>query len=80
MPARARQTMPSDVEAALSTSNTRVDYDERPAYQRNDYLRWVTQATRAETRSRRITQMVNELSRGGVYMNMPHAPSRKSES
>ena len=71
--------MPADVDAALRTSNMRSDYDARPAYQRNDYVGWITQTKGAETRSRRIAQMIDELSRGGVYMNMPHAPSRKNK-
>ncbi len=79
MPTRARHAMPADVETALRTSNTRSDYDARPAYQRNDYLGWVVRAKGAETRAHRIAQMIDELSRGGVYMNMTHAPSRKSE-
>ena len=70
--------MPADVETALRTSNTRADYDARPAYQRNDYIGWISRAQSSETRSRRIAQVINELSRGGVYMNMTHAPSRRS--
>ena len=38
MPQRVRHFMPADVEAALASSDTRADYDDRPAYQRNDYL------------------------------------------
>ncbi|MGW9020842.1 YdeI/OmpD-associated family protein [Leucobacter chromiiresistens] len=77
MAQRARHSMPADVENALRTSNTRSDYDARPAYQRNDYIGWISRAKSAETRSRRIAQMIDELSRGGVYMNMTHAPSRR---
>lgn len=55
-----------------------ADYEARPAYQRNDYIGWITRAAREETRSKRIAQMVDELQRGGVYMNMPHPPSVKS--
>lgn len=69
--------MPADVAEALRASGTRSDYDARPAYQRNDYVGWITAARSAETRSRRITQMIEELSEGGVYMKMTHAPSRK---
>ena len=71
--------MPADVEAALASSDGRLDYEDRPAYQRNDYLGWITRAKAPETRSRRIAQMVDELFRGGVYMNMSHAPSRKND-
>jgi uncharacterized protein YdeI (YjbR/CyaY-like superfamily) len=45
-------------------------YDARPAYQRNDYLGWIAQAKREETKAKRLAQMLDELERGGVYMNM----------
>ena len=53
------------------------DYEARPFYQRNDYLAWIARAKRAETRARRLAQMLDELEEGGVYMRMAHAPSRK---
>jgi uncharacterized protein YdeI (YjbR/CyaY-like superfamily) len=52
-------------------------YRERPAYQRNDYLGWIGQAQQDETRAKRVSQMVDELREGGVYMGMTHAPSRR---
>lgn len=72
--------MPVDVATALTDSGVRRAYDERPAYQRNDYIGWIEQAKTADTRSRRIGQMLDELARGGVYMAMGHAPSRKNGS
>ena len=54
------------------------DYRARPAYQQNDYLGWIAQAKRADTRLRRIEQMLDELERGGVYMKMDHPPSAKT--
>jgi len=53
------------------------DYLARPHYQRNDYLGWISRAARDTTRAKRIGQMMDELERGGVYMNMRHEPSRK---
>ena len=52
-------------------------YDERPFYQRNDYLAWIGRAARIETRRKRIEQMLDELEQGGVYMKMDHPPSRR---
>ncbi len=52
-------------------------YDERPFYQRNDYLAWIGRAKRPETRQKRIHQMLEELELGGIYMGMDHAPSRR---
>lgn len=78
MPARPIEPMPDDVREALAARGLRADYDARPHYQRNDYLAWIRRAARAATRERRIARMLDELERGGVYMRMPHAPSRKA--
>ncbi len=32
-----------------------------------------------QTRARRLAQMLDELGRGGLYMGMQHAPSRKEQ-
>lgn len=69
--------MPPDVRDALDAADVMADYEARPAYQRNDYIGWITRAARQETRTKRIAQMVDELQRGGVYMNMAHPPSAK---
>jgi uncharacterized protein YdeI (YjbR/CyaY-like superfamily) len=69
------QPMPDDVREALEQRGLTADYEARPAYQRNDYLAWIARAKRPETRRKRLEQMLDELARGGVYMNMPHHPS-----
>ena len=69
--------MPADVDEALRSGGALGAYRERPAYQRNDYLGWIGQAHQDETRTKRIHQMIAELREGGVYMGMPHAPSRR---
>ena len=74
---RPRQIMPQDVEEALERHNLMDEYLERPAYQRNDYLGWINQAVRPETRQKRLQQMLDELGAGGVYMGMEHKPSTK---
>lgn len=78
MAARARHPMPADVRAALKRANVVSDYEARPAYQRNDYIGWITRAAREETRNKRIDQMIEELRIGGVYMKMDHPASAKS--
>lgn len=67
---RPLNTMPDDVAARLAQDGLMDAYAARPAYQRNDYLGWIAQAKRPETRQKRITQMLDELSAGGVYMKM----------
>ena len=69
------QTMPENVRDALESRGLMVAYDERPAYQRNDYLAWIDRARRPETRQKRLDQMLEELTKGGVYMGMRHSPS-----
>lgn len=77
---RPKQPMPPDVDQALRSAGVLDAYRERPAYQRNDYLGWIGQAQRDVTRANRVRQMVDELRQGGVYMGMPHAPSRRVAS
>jgi uncharacterized protein YdeI (YjbR/CyaY-like superfamily) len=69
--------MPDDVRTELEERDLVAAYEDRPFYQRNDYLAWISRAKRLETRQKRIEQMLDELERGGVYMKMEHPPSRK---
>lgn len=62
--------MPEDIRARLDERGLKEAYDARPAYQQNDYVGWIGRAKRAETRQRRIDQMLSELESGGVYMKM----------
>ena len=78
MATRPPEPMPEEVRLALEERGVRADYDARPWYQRNDYLAWMRRAKRADTRARRLAQMLDELEQGGVYMRMTHAPSRKA--
>ena len=69
--------MPDDVEQELDERDLMDLYQQRPTYQRNDYLAWIGRAKKADTRDRRIEQMLDELERGGVYMGMDHPPSSR---
>lgn len=69
--------MPDDVRAELEERGVMELYQERPIYQRNDYLAWIGRAARLETRRKRTEQMLDELEHGGVYMKMDHPPSRR---
>ena len=70
--------MPADVLEHLEAQGLLDAYNERPFYQRNDYLGWIGRAKRPETREKRLRQMLDELDVGGVYMGMDHPPSRKT--
>ena len=68
--------MPDDLRAELEERGMMALHQERPFYQRNDYLAWIGRTARLETRRKRIEQMLDELEQGGVYMKMDHPPSR----
>ncbi|MEW9806448.1 YdeI/OmpD-associated family protein [Mesorhizobium sp. ZMM04-5] len=67
---RALHPMPDAVRAALKARGLTAAYEARPPYQQNDYLGWMAAAKREATREKRLAQMLRELERGGVYMNM----------
>ena len=72
--------MPGFIREALEERGLMDTYRERPAYQQNDYIGWITRAKRPQTREKRLSQMLYELETGGVYMNMDHPPSGKCSS
>ena len=74
---RERHPMPDDIRDALQEADLQRAYDDRPAYQRNDYLGWIGRAARPQTREKRLAQMLEELAEGGVYMGMSHPASRR---
>jgi uncharacterized protein YdeI (YjbR/CyaY-like superfamily) len=69
--------MPDFVMEALIETGLLDAYQERPAYQQNDYIGWINRAKRFETKQKRLDQMLDELRRGDVYMKMDHKPRRK---
>jgi uncharacterized protein YdeI (YjbR/CyaY-like superfamily) len=71
---RPAQRMPAFVRRALDARGLLASYRQRPVYQRNDYLSWITGAQRDETKQKRLAQMLEELERGGVYMKMKWQP------
>ena len=62
--------MPEDVRRALEERGVMATYLQRPPYQQNDYVGWITRAKLPATRAKRLAQMLDELQRGGVYMHM----------
>jgi len=65
--------MPTFVLQALKERKLLDAYWDRPAYQQNDYVGWISRAKLRATRENRLAQMLDELARGDVYMNMPYA-------
>jgi uncharacterized protein YdeI (YjbR/CyaY-like superfamily) len=62
--------MPIYIKRALDNAKLMEKYRARPPYQKNDYLAWIARAKREATRDKRIIQMLAELKKGGIYMNM----------
>lgn len=75
---RPLHPMPVFVKQALLDRDLMKDYEQRPAYQQNDYIGWINQAKREETKLKRLNQMLDELEKGGVYMKMDHPASKKN--
>jgi uncharacterized protein YdeI (YjbR/CyaY-like superfamily) len=76
---RSIQPMPEDIAARLRERSLEAAYAARPAYQRNDYLGWISQSKREATREKRIAQMLDELKTGDAYMRMPYRGPRGGE-
>ena len=62
--------MPDDIREALSNAKVMQAYRDRPPYQQNDYIGWITRSKLPATRQKRMQQMLDELKSGGVYMHM----------
>jgi hypothetical protein len=63
--------MPAWIRQALVDAGLMDVYRRRPPYQRNDYLGWIISPKLETTRARHLEQMLAELKKGDVYMNMP---------
>ena len=68
---RAQQPVPQWLSEAIKARGLEDEFNQRPPYQRNDYIGWITRAKLPDTQQRRLAQMLDELKRGDVYMNMP---------
>jgi uncharacterized protein YdeI (YjbR/CyaY-like superfamily) len=71
--------MPGFVKAALLERGLMSAYRERPPYQQNDYIGWITRAKLDATRDKRLAQMLDELERGDAYMKMAYRSKRAAE-
>ena len=64
--------MPDFIKGALVERGLMKAYQERPAYQQNDYIGWITRAKRQQTIEKRLAQMLDELESGDKYMKMAY--------
>jgi hypothetical protein len=71
---RPTYPMPQFIKKALVETRLMDEYKSRPPYQQNDYIGWITRAKRKQTQEKRLSQMLKELTQGGIYMNMDYRP------
>jgi len=69
---RPLHPMPEFINSALTEHNLIEAYNNRPPYQRNDYIGWVMRAKQQKTQQKRLKQMLDELTTGDRYMNMQY--------
>jgi uncharacterized protein YdeI (YjbR/CyaY-like superfamily) len=69
---RGIHPLPVYIDEALRAKDLVEAYRVRPAYQKNDYVGWITRARREETRQKRLDQMLRELAAGDKYMKMDY--------
>jgi len=69
---RPQYEMPDFVRDALIEHDLMEAYRQRPPYQQNDYIGWITRAKRTETQQKRLAQMLRELEDGDKYMKMAY--------
>ena len=70
--------MPGFMRKALRDTGLMDAYRDRPAYQQNDYIGWISRAKREATQQKRLAQMLAELEAGDIYMKMDYRPRRGS--
>jgi hypothetical protein len=66
--------MPGMVKSALATRKLTDAFLARPEYQRTEYLTWINAAKLGDTKRARLTQMLDELEKGNLYMGEAWAP------
>lgn len=62
--------IPDFITHAMRKAGVEKKYEERPAYQKNDYVGWIIQPKKPETQQKRLEQMIEELKEGKKYMKM----------
>lgn len=71
--------MPEYVGKALRERGLMDAYLARPAYQRNDYVGWISRAKLPKTRGKRLRTMLGELAEGHGYMGMEYVPGPRTK-
>jgi uncharacterized protein YdhG (YjbR/CyaY superfamily) len=75
---RAKHPMPDYLEDELKSRGLMDAYKQRPPYQQNDYIGWITAAKQEATRQKRLDQMLGELETEDIYMKMAWRPGKRT--
>lgn len=62
------------VRAAMTSRNLTEAFRARPKYQQDEYLTWINSAKLNDQKRARLTQMLDELEKGGVFKGEPWTP------
>lgn len=63
----------------LVRENVLDKYNERPAYQRSQYIDWITSAKRETTKENRLNQMIDELKAGDSFKGEKYNAKKKKD-
>lgn len=66
--------MPGFMRSALAARKLTDAFEARPEYQQKEYLLWIHGAKLQDAKKKRLTQMLDELEKGGVFMDAPWTP------
>jgi hypothetical protein len=66
--------MSGTVKGALAKRKLLDAFRDRPEYQQNDYLKWISTAAGASTKQQRLDQMLDELEKGGLFKGEKWTP------
>ncbi len=66
--------MPGFVKSALAKAKMMDTYRARPEYQRHEYLARIDRAIGTDAKKKLLDQMIDELTKGGVYLGEPWEP------
>lgn len=72
-----KQPLPGNVRAALEKRKLMEAYLARPAYQKDDYLKWIALAAGPAAKQKRLDQMLDELEQGNVFKGEPWSPPKQ---
>jgi uncharacterized protein YdeI (YjbR/CyaY-like superfamily) len=75
-----KQPLPGNIRAALEKRSLMDAFLARPAYQKDDYLKWISVAAGPAAKQKRLDQMLDELEKGNVFKGEPWTPPEKVPS